>query len=531
MKAFQSAVNVATKLNGSHIMRAQCFATVAMNLSAVTEYSSNFSIIMERVVSLSKQELDAAIDHKVDSTRSQLVCNLGRNGHFELATTILDSIEDNDMLIEATGRLCSYYIRFRLPTPEGLIKRIDRKSGLDGKLLLHSLVALEKVKSDRFAALSEICGCLRPPSPSWKIKHWGAARILSEASIVLSRQGDARARQLLSDAVDELDAIYEHDPGRYYVDLAMRSSESGDDEKAMQIFALARKCVSKAKNEKAEVKLRAEIECAERRCHVEDKQNRDTVFRYVKNLGNEKDTLVHKIELYIELITPLAEAGCREELDDVCAFGFVKLKDSIFVQRPSKRSELAGAFAAKLSKSALYMEGFQQWTLRFVEICQEIQDKYQFCLPENAVRAQALMKVADGEFTGAIAAAEKIGVGETRSIVFRDLAIRAVREGNCSKALHLATRITHGRSQHLPDIGRAIVERNEQADTPHLHRLVLICSKYSDAAYRIVSSLIRFHKPKPDVLVGVLGACELWNVSQSRETPNTMELQKSVAND
>jgi hypothetical protein len=523
IRAFQSAVRVATELHGSHILQAQCFATIAANLSSATEFSPDFFRIMERVVLLAKRELDAAIDHKVDPTRSQLVGALGKNGHFELAHSILDTIEDKDLLIEATGRLCSYYVRFNLSTPSKLIRRIDQKSGRDGELLLHSLVALEKVKINRFEALSDICHCLRPPKPSWKIKHWGAARILSEASVVLSRHGDTRAGKLLECAIDALNPISEREAGRYYVDLAMRSLDSGDRERAVHLFSIARRYLPK-KTEKeyktsGEVRLIAEIESAERRWQVDGQHNGITAFQYVRGLGDGRDTLIDKIELYIELITPLAEAGCREELEEVCAFGFIKLQDSRFVQKPLKRGELAGAFAAKLSKSALYMDGFQQWTLRFVEICEEIQAEYQFRLPENAIRAQALIKVADGEFTEAIAAAQRIGVGETRSIVLRDLAIRAVRKGDCNQALHLATRITHGRSQHLPDIGREIVERGTQEDVPYLHRLVVSCSDYSDAAYRIISSIIRFHKPRPDLVMDVLRGCGI-DFSESLHGPN-----------
>ena len=152
--------------------------------------------------------------------------------------------------------------------------------------------------------------------------------------------------------------------------------------------------------------------------------------------------------------------------------------------------------------------------MKFVNVCETIKREQKIALPPEASRAIALMAVMDGDFNKAVTAAERIGVGETQSVVLRDLAKRAVYEGHCAQALHLAVRITHGRSQHLPDIGREIVNVNNRSDATHLHRLARLCSAYSDASYRIVSSLIRFNKPEPDILFSMLCECGVLSKSE-----------------
>ncbi|MGD0650909.1 MAG: hypothetical protein ABSA97_07195 [Verrucomicrobiia bacterium] len=412
------------------------------------------------------------------------------------------------------ARLFSYYIRLGRPAPRQLVQRLEKTSRFDSRILIHSLIALEKVKENRSAALVEICKHLRYPTAQWRTKHWGPARVLSEAAVVLSQHGDRRAPRLLEAATRSLDGIPVHERGRYLVDLATCNAECGNVENAREMFLHARQCIVNTKNEKSKVDLWAEIESAERHWHLEprpDSTTDGTVFEYVYAIGNENNTLAHKLTLLNELVTPMAEAGFYRELEQICRFAIAHLEDDRFLQKPATRSELAGAFAAKLSKSALTLNGFPEWATRFVEVCRRIQAEHRVSMPDDSIRAEVLLKAADGEFAEAITAAQRIGVGEKRSIVFRDLAIRAVRLGDCSQALHLSTRITHGRSQHLPDIARELVERAVRADAPFLYRLTVICSEYSDAAYRITSSLLRFHKPQPDEVVDILRACALLN--------------------
>jgi len=375
-------------------------------------------------------------------------------------------------------------------------------------MLFHGLIALEKANKNPSSALSEICQSLPVTKSRMSTPHWGTARILCEAGVVLSLNKDERAVRIFEAGRASLDHISQEYRGRHLVNLASLRAESGDSAAARDLLAQARTC--SPGNEDDEIALLAEIESAEVRYHLATSSGLpvDGVFQRVEGMAN--DDLVHKLDLFCQLVSPFAAANRCRDLDDVCRFAFSRLEDSRFLLKRDKRSQLAARFAGKLSKSALNLNGFRQWTARFVGVCRQLEAEYQTKIPAEALRAEALMRVAEGEFDEAVAAAQTIEDGETRSVVFRDLAIRAVREGHCERALHLCTRITHGRSQHLPDIGRELVERNVTTDAPHLHQLMALCSEYSDAAYRIVSSLIRFHKPEPDALLALLRACGLW---------------------
>jgi hypothetical protein len=501
---FGYALENAAHLSGTHIKVAKCITSVVNSLAPAVRHGALPSQLRE-AIDLAKRELASSPAPEADRTRFRLIAALARSGHFELAKEILPSIKDEAIESAGAGRLCSYLIHFDPSLPHDLYRKV-RKS--DHAMLFHGVIALEKAKSNPSAAVSEICQCLPITKVRKGTRNWGAARVLGEAGLILSQARDERAEIVFEAGRKSLERVSERYRGRYLVNLASLRAESGNCVTARENLAQARACVPE--KEEDHVALLAEIESVESRYHLDNAPgcSANGVVQRVKGMAN--DNLVHKLELCCQLISPLAEADRCLDLEDICQFALGRIEEPRFLSRPEQRSRLAGRFAGKLSKSALKMNGFREITGRFVNVCQHLEHESGIPIPDDALRAETLMQVAEGEFNTAVVAAQKIGDGEIRSIVFRDLAIRAVREGNCEKALHLCTRITHERSQHLPNIGREMVARNDKAASGCLHQLMILCSEYPDAAYRIISSFIRFHKPASDVLFVLLASCGLY---------------------
>ena len=353
--AFRSAMRIAFKLKGSHIFRAICFTTLVTSLSAATEFFPNLQQMLSDALAEAEIELTQSEDHKVESTRRRLVNALGRSGHRELATRLLDSIQDKTIHLEATGRLCSYYHRFDRAVPQSLIKKMDKASGLDGKMMFHALVGLEKAKDNRAAALSEVCASLRHPKPNWRASYWGPSRLLGEAGSVLTHYGDHRAPRIFDAAVVKLGTnkcgIGDNERGRHLVNIAIHYAECGNPAAACRTLLLTRQCLRKMKDKGSQVALWAEVESVETRYHLKDKYEEpigETVLEDIEQtVRNSKSVIADKLGLYSELIAPFAEAGRVSDLQFICAFAFERITDARFLNslpkaRNAQRSLLPG---------------------------------------------------------------------------------------------------------------------------------------------------------------------------------------------
>ncbi len=533
-EAFATAFEAVAEISANkHILRAICFKTIASNIATVIQRSALFATMLEDVVEGALYEISLSGDVKADPTRLLLLRALGKNGQLDTAAKVLHTIQDRKLHCEAVARLHAYYRRFREVKPREIS---DRKLDSDGKMMFHALAAIEKIKvscaDEQFpiAPLFEVCSCLRFSKGNWRARTWGPARILSEAGSVLFRHGDGRASHVFDTAERFLSKMPEYEQGRYFVELAIRRSECGDHESARRLLVRARGCLTKM-HEKSKVDLHAEIERAEIACGYA--KEHDFAFAGVLTdinlIGNQPNTIIHKLQLYCSLVAPFAAAGRGGALQEICAFSLERVQDNRFLKLPEQksaeqRSALAAEFCGKLAKAAIdemskrspanaTIERLCGWITKFVEVCEQARAQNRIALPAGAIRACALLRLAVADFDGAVASAKVIAVGETRSVILRELAKWAVHKDRCGDAAHLFTQITHKRSEHLPDIGREIANRGEQNEASHLHRLVVLCSEYPDGAYRMIESLIRFHKPDAGSLIATLTACGVWDAA------------------
>lgn len=550
MQAFQCAKDAISQLPArKHIVRAICFKSLASNVASVVERDFDFIPLLEKAVEDALQEIQLSGDPKADRMPLLLLRVLARNGQLTLAATVLQSMKPkpgeqlNDArratYQEALARLNAYHIRFKRWPAEPLTpKGFDR----EGTMLFHAFAAIEKVKQScaenvqPVTALREVVFGLRYSKPNVGAKRWGPARVLMEAARFLFNDDQMCANRVFDEAKAYLDQMKSY-RGRYLVEFARRRAEAGQRDAAQELLRSARTCSRKQMNDSEKFDLLAEIERAELDLNLatETDFEEDGVLHKLDLIPNDANTVSHKLNLATKILVAFAAARRYRELNAVCDFAFERLQDNRFFKLPEResaerRSVLAAEFAGKLAKAAIEQRfapnwpqperstaagatSIREWTEKFLATCEQIEKEEAVRLPADGVRARALLLACDEHIDEAFSAANRVAVGPTRSVIFRDLAKWAVHAGRLEQAMGMLPEITYKRSEHLADIGREIANRGATADAPYLQQIVILCSEFPDAAYRIIESLIRFYKPAPGELVAILEACGLWNTA------------------
>jgi hypothetical protein len=509
---FNNALGIAQDLTGSRIYKATCFTSIASSLAATLVHTDKYYPMLEEAVQKALYWLSRSDEPTVNEKRLKLCRALGRANCFSLAKTVFDTIpKDDKHRIEAGAWLVAYSCRHNTGfidwLPKAPFEREDR-------LLFCGIVGIELADSQRGESLRQVCWGLRRPQNYRGGEGWGPARILGAAAIAFAHHNDIkRSTDAIVGAEKRLKEKGAY-RGRHLINLAESEAECAQ-------FDNARKRIEKLRASSKNVDALAEAERVLLQFNLIDKDTfaTDGVYNLnVASIKNDKANLLRKLELSCTLISPFAEAKRFEELDTLCSVSAELLRREQNGLLIPQRRQLAAKFSAKLAKSALQNPNCKEWAKKFLQQSLELSKAEHVPNEPDATRAQTLLMMAEGQVDSAIREAQRIGDGENRGIVIRDLAIRFVQAGQSERARHLSSQITNGRSQHLPDIAREVARYRRSEDRGVLHELVADSSEYSDAAHRVVSSLIIFHRPGAKSLTELLDACGF-----SQELPERSE--------
>lgn len=154
-----------------------------------------------------------------------------------------------------------------------------------------------------------------------------------------------------------------------------------------------------------------------------------------------------------------------------------------------------------------------EWVRHFCVVSEALAEAEQsnVVIPGAVHRAESVL-AAEHDFEGAVGGARRISCGKERSKALRDLCVRAVRHSHYNVIPSLCRDMVHHRSEQLADPARELADHaspTNSAARDVFERLVLACSDYPDAAYRAVAASIRFVKPEPESVFGILSKLSL----------------------
>jgi hypothetical protein len=504
---FEIAQELAERIAGEPIFRATAMVDLSINIAGAVGNAPKCSKQLSAVVARALHELEQCHSAKADDERVRLLRSLARAARVDEVRRVLDSIKGEEARAEAYGAIRAYSFRNGNDSAWGIREYF---TAWDLQMQHGGMSALEKISQDQsWMTFNEVSRSLPFVRPKAEHHVWGAARILASAASVLHHHGDDRALELLSYALKRVRKIKDFRRGHYLLNVAAKVIEIGEAGFAGAVLDEARACMPRGVP--AQAGLRCEIEGHERklRHHTDEGDLNRSVVDEVVGMKDDSEALPLKIECLVKLVKPLAVFERWDELTLVCGLA-TELVDSDAAKvcvKLQDRERLAAELAAKRARYALGRDGEIAEVVKLLERCERLRDERGRVDPHpEAVRAKALLLDRTSGIEDALKMARMIANSEVRCNVLRDLAIRSVEEDESHRVSGLLKELTFGRSQHIPDIARAIATRRREHDTECLRDLLLECSEYPDAAYRGIMSMIEFHRPDPETLTGILTA-------------------------
>ncbi len=106
-----------------------------------------------------------------------------------------------------------------------------------------------------------------------------------------------------------------------------------------------------------------------------------------------------------------------------------------------------------------------------------------------------------GELDEALETARMIEEGWVKAKALREVAVAQVRAGFGSQAVQTAEKIIGDRGRHLHEIGAALAE---EGDRENFKRLLIPCSFYPEASYRMCGVLVRLYPEQATAIAQIV---------------------------